>query len=155
MRREEVHIQGGYDGEYGIIRLFTQGERLELTRQARFWELPAQPLNSGEILPSKPLPAFLASESQAAPPGRRLPSGLFHPGQSLAPGSKSGSSGCSHPLRQSAAGAGRSRHRQDPHPHSSGGTSVTPRPEAGAGFSGHLYPAGGRRDGPAIGPAFG
>ena len=41
MRREEVHIQGGYDGEYGIIRLFSQGERQELTRQARFWEVPA------------------------------------------------------------------------------------------------------------------
>jgi DNA helicase-2/ATP-dependent DNA helicase PcrA len=44
MRREEVHIQGGYDGEYGIIRLFSDGERQELTRQARFWELPAQRL---------------------------------------------------------------------------------------------------------------
>ena len=53
MRREDVHIQGGYDGDYGVIRLFTQGERQELTRQARFWELPpanlsppCEPVNS-------------------------------------------------------------------------------------------------------------
>ena len=46
MRREDVLIQGGYDGEYGIIRLFNQGERQELTRQARFWEVPVAPPNS-------------------------------------------------------------------------------------------------------------
>ena len=67
MRREEVHIQGGYDGEYGIIRLFTEGERQELTRQARFWELPVPPPDSGACPPSKPSPAFLAAEVQAAP----------------------------------------------------------------------------------------
>ena len=73
MRREDVHIQGGYDGEYGIIRLFSDGERQELTRQARFWEMPAQQRNVSESLPQNPLPAFPASEDQAAPPALDTP----------------------------------------------------------------------------------
>ena len=59
MRREDVHIQGGYDGEYGIIRLFSQGERQELTRQARFWELPVAAASIPAILPYQiPSPLF-------------------------------------------------------------------------------------------------
>ncbi len=51
MRREEVHIQGGYDGDYGIIRLFSQGERQELSRQTKFWDLPAAILPPCETSP--------------------------------------------------------------------------------------------------------
>lgn len=43
MRRGEVLIQAGYDGEYGTIRLFDPGERQELCRQAAFWKPPAAP----------------------------------------------------------------------------------------------------------------
>ena len=32
MRRGEVHLQGGYDGEYGVVRMFTDKERDEIVR---------------------------------------------------------------------------------------------------------------------------
>ena len=76
MRREDVHIQGGYDGDYGVIRLFTQGERQELTRQARFWELPPENLSPPcEPVNSSNPDTFSVSEA-AAPPllPERLPS---------------------------------------------------------------------------------
>ena len=41
MRRGEVHIAGGYDGEYGEIRLFTPEERRRLQGQGAFFSLPA------------------------------------------------------------------------------------------------------------------
>ncbi|MCX5892434.1 MAG: UvrD-helicase domain-containing protein, partial [Deltaproteobacteria bacterium] len=41
MRREEVHIAGGYDGEYGEIHLFTPEERERLQGQGAFFSLPA------------------------------------------------------------------------------------------------------------------
>ncbi len=41
MRRCEVHIAGGYDGEYGEIRLFTAEERRSLQGQGAFFSLPA------------------------------------------------------------------------------------------------------------------
>jgi DNA helicase-2/ATP-dependent DNA helicase PcrA len=40
MRREQVIREGGYDGEYGIIRLFEKGEKLELTGQTTLFSLP-------------------------------------------------------------------------------------------------------------------
>ncbi len=56
MRRGEVHIAGGYDGEYGTIRLFDEAERQELSRQAAFWQ--------GATTPGPEAPA------RAAPPSR-------------------------------------------------------------------------------------
>jgi len=53
MRREQVHIEGGYDGEYGVVRLFRPEEMAELSRQAKFWEFPP------EIM----LPALIAAPS--------------------------------------------------------------------------------------------
>ena len=41
MRRGEVHIAGGYDGEYGKISLFTPEERRRLQGQGAFFSLPA------------------------------------------------------------------------------------------------------------------
>lgn len=32
MRRGQVHLQGGYDGEYGVVRMFTDKERKEILR---------------------------------------------------------------------------------------------------------------------------
>jgi ATP-dependent DNA helicase UvrD/PcrA len=47
MRRGEVHIAGGYDGEYGEIRLFTPEERLRLQGQGAFFSLaPAAPVTA-------------------------------------------------------------------------------------------------------------
>jgi len=68
MRRGQVHIQGGYDGEYGTIRLFTHGERQELTRQPRFW-LAGPEQSSPTERPSTadpPLPAGCVAEPAAA-----------------------------------------------------------------------------------------
>jgi DNA helicase-2/ATP-dependent DNA helicase PcrA len=41
MRRGQVHIAGGYDGEYGEIRLFTPEERRQLQGQGAFFSLSA------------------------------------------------------------------------------------------------------------------
>ena len=65
MRRGEVHIQGGYDGEYGTIRLFGPGERQELTRQARFWTLPAA---AGTPEPAPAVREPVGGSGAAAPP---------------------------------------------------------------------------------------
>ncbi len=40
MRREEVIRVGGYDGEYGIIRLFEEGEKHELAGQTTLFSMP-------------------------------------------------------------------------------------------------------------------
>lgn len=34
MRRGEVHLQGGYDGEYGVVRMFSEKERADILRGA-------------------------------------------------------------------------------------------------------------------------
>ncbi|MGC2432786.1 MAG: UvrD-helicase domain-containing protein, partial [Desulfobaccales bacterium] len=41
VRRGQVHIAGGYDGEYGEIRLFTPEERRQLQGQGAFFSLSA------------------------------------------------------------------------------------------------------------------
>ncbi|MDD3581317.1 MAG: UvrD-helicase domain-containing protein, partial [Desulfobacca sp.] len=61
IRRREVHIEAGYDGEYGTIRLFNPGERQELSRQAAFWEVVAP------SLPSPPKVLFAAQPSGPQP----------------------------------------------------------------------------------------
>ncbi|MGA9820328.1 MAG: UvrD-helicase domain-containing protein, partial [Desulfobaccales bacterium] len=43
VRRGRVHIAGGYDGEYGEIRLFTPEERRQLQGQGAFFSLAAAP----------------------------------------------------------------------------------------------------------------
>jgi DNA helicase-2/ATP-dependent DNA helicase PcrA len=49
MRRGEVHINGGYDGAYGEIRLFTPAERSELQGQTAFFNpAPAPPADSSQ-----------------------------------------------------------------------------------------------------------
>jgi len=74
MRRGEIHIQPGYDGEYGIIRVFTPDELEGLSAQGRLFALPrpapvspspTTPVDEGEIplRPSRP-PAELTT-----PPG--------------------------------------------------------------------------------------
>ena len=40
MRRERVIREGGYDGEYGVIRLFEEGEMHELSGQTALFSLP-------------------------------------------------------------------------------------------------------------------
>ena len=43
MRRGEVHIDGGYDGAYGEIRLFTPAERVQLLDQGTDFSQTARP----------------------------------------------------------------------------------------------------------------
>lgn len=42
MRTQKVNPQGGYDGEYGTIKIFREGELAQLTGQMNFFGLPAQ-----------------------------------------------------------------------------------------------------------------
>ncbi|MFH1571500.1 MAG: UvrD-helicase domain-containing protein, partial [Gemmatimonadota bacterium] len=46
MRAGEVHIDPGYDGEFGTIEVFTPGERERLQSQPRLFEMPAHPVMS-------------------------------------------------------------------------------------------------------------
>ena len=43
MREGQVQIAAGYDGEYGVIQLFTDEERQRLKGQKLFFSLPAEP----------------------------------------------------------------------------------------------------------------
>jgi DNA helicase-2/ATP-dependent DNA helicase PcrA len=67
MRAEDVHIQGGYDGEYGTIRLFEEAERQELSRQTPLWEVAVEVAQAPEII-TQPSPPLLTE------PGVTLPS---------------------------------------------------------------------------------
>ena len=61
MRRGEVHIAGGYDGEFGEIRLFTPEERQRLQGQGAFFSLPGTaPVTAGQAA-REPEPAYNAS----------------------------------------------------------------------------------------------
>ena len=44
MRAGEVHIDAGYDGEFGTIRVYTPEERERLESQSRLFDLPAHPV---------------------------------------------------------------------------------------------------------------
>jgi len=55
MRREQVIREGGYDGEYGIIRLFEEGEKHELAGQTALFSPPKkkQPARKKDRPPEK------------------------------------------------------------------------------------------------------
>ncbi|MBN2430268.1 MAG: UvrD-helicase domain-containing protein [Acidobacteria bacterium] len=52
MRRGEIHIQPGYDGEYGTIRVFTPDERQRLSAQGILFALP----RTAPAAPRPPMP---------------------------------------------------------------------------------------------------
>ena len=58
MRRGEVHIAGGYDGEYGKISLFTPEERRRLQGQGAFFSLPATAPLTPTPTAQEPVKAF-------------------------------------------------------------------------------------------------
>ncbi len=72
MRRGQVHVQGGYDGEYGTINLFTPEARRELTRQARFWEVPSSGPPEADQ-PDQPAKAAVGSVADQATPATAAP----------------------------------------------------------------------------------
>ncbi|MBI5524498.1 MAG: UvrD-helicase domain-containing protein [Desulfarculus sp.] len=78
MRSGRVWLEGGYDGEFGVVRLFDPAERRELTGQKALWQAapapeppPRRAANSGSTAPASPPPdlSLLASRPQAAMPG--------------------------------------------------------------------------------------
>jgi DNA helicase-2/ATP-dependent DNA helicase PcrA len=58
MRRGAVHIDGGYDGEYGEVRLFTLDERRRLQGQAAFFSLHAGAPTTATSQVHEPTPLF-------------------------------------------------------------------------------------------------
>ncbi|MBN1543680.1 UvrD-helicase domain-containing protein [candidate division KSB1 bacterium] len=51
MREGQVHPEEGYDGEYGIIRIFQQGEREKLLLQGALFEMEAEKSGTPAALP--------------------------------------------------------------------------------------------------------
>mgnify|MGYP005846545221 CR=1 FL=1 len=51
MREGRVFPEAGYDGEYGVIRIFQEGEREAIARQSLLFDLPAKP---NELPPQVP-----------------------------------------------------------------------------------------------------
>ncbi|MDL2266825.1 UvrD-helicase domain-containing protein [Desulfovibrio sp. OttesenSCG-928-G15] len=74
MRRGEVHLKGGYDGEYGTVRMFTDRERAEIVRGVG---LPARKKNSATpqalYLIEPPVKTAAQSEKAGAKPAKKRP----------------------------------------------------------------------------------
>ena len=73
MRAGRVWLEGGYDGEFGVVRLFDPAERRELSGQKALWQAPApQPSPTREhanpaAAPPDPPPSRLPLSTTAAP----------------------------------------------------------------------------------------
>jgi DNA helicase-2/ATP-dependent DNA helicase PcrA len=84
MRRGEVHIAGGYDGEYGKISLFTPEERRRLQGQGAFFSLPSAIPAIPPPTAQESTPAFDHKFSDADPTVNSKPPTKNHaPGDSL------------------------------------------------------------------------
>ncbi len=70
MRAGEVEIAGGYDGEYGVVRLLDEGERLTLAGQTSFLGLAPKPRRR------KKKAAPTTAAPQASPAPRATPEAL-------------------------------------------------------------------------------
>ncbi|MFP3867651.1 MAG: UvrD-helicase domain-containing protein [Desulfobacteraceae bacterium] len=79
IRQRQVHIEAGYDGEYGTIRLFEPAERQQLNRQAAFYMVLA------DSRPTAPLPASPEVQSMAAPLATPTETEPLAPGETAAP----------------------------------------------------------------------
>ncbi len=158
MRRGEVHIAGGYDGEFGEIRLFTPEERRRLQGQGAFFSLPSAPPATASPAAHEPQKTFdsgptankVTENGNTANGKRSFRRPLAgHPQPGPMPGR--------HLPRPRLGGDRRPRHRQDPGPHPPPGLSFGPARRAARRDPGpHLHPAGGRRNGrPAAAAAAG
>jgi uncharacterized protein (TIGR00375 family) len=67
LRRGEVVLEGGYDGEYGVVRLFHPKELADLAGGDRLFDLPAAP---DPPLPRRPAEAEVAPPRPPDPVGR-------------------------------------------------------------------------------------
>ena len=135
LRRGEVLLEGGYDGEYGVVRLFHPKELADLGGDALF-ALPAAPVPPAPRRPTDPEPARPDPTHPTQP-------AAIHPRDLALAGSQTGQTGLRVAVNRkitsggrggrgaggpgpgaagrgggagSAAGRGRPRHRQDAHP---------------------------------------
>lgn len=58
VRSGQVHTEGGFDGQFGVVRIFREDERQRLTGQHGFWQLKAAPRKKDQR--PDPLPARAA-----------------------------------------------------------------------------------------------
>jgi len=74
LRRGAVHRQAGYDGEYGVIRLFDEAERADFTRGGLLFDAPlkrrARTATPRATVPETPRAGAPASVAAPAPSGR-------------------------------------------------------------------------------------
>lgn len=80
MRDNRVQLEAGYDGQYGRIRLFDDGERRVLLGQRLFFPAPPPPAPAGRaVLPAdRSVPADSREPLAAGPPRGCAPSAVFH-----------------------------------------------------------------------------
>jgi DNA helicase-2/ATP-dependent DNA helicase PcrA len=69
MRQGRVIRQGGYDGEYGVIRLFTDDELKNRDSVGRLFELPEEPHSE----PGRVAPPTIETQTITVPAGRHVP----------------------------------------------------------------------------------
>jgi ATP-dependent DNA helicase UvrD/PcrA len=53
MRTGQVWLEGGFDGQFGVVKLFSPSERQELKGQKLFWNLKPNPVNKKKAPPPK------------------------------------------------------------------------------------------------------
>jgi uncharacterized protein (TIGR00375 family) len=75
LRRGEVRREAGYDGEYGVVRLFGPGE---LDRSAALFEV-TRPGPAGQVPGFRPRQPGAPAAREAPRPGPRAPAGLPRP----------------------------------------------------------------------------
>ena len=68
LRAGTVHKEAGYDGEYGVIRLFRPGE---LKPAGALFEVPAPLPRPASPVPASPVPASPGQPGPQARPGGR------------------------------------------------------------------------------------
>ncbi|MCW5909977.1 MAG: UvrD-helicase domain-containing protein [Cyclobacteriaceae bacterium] len=71
MRTQQVNPQGGYDGEYGVIKIFKEGELAQLTGQTNFFGMDAvnkttKRKSKDREIEKKVLPVDTAQENKSA-----------------------------------------------------------------------------------------
>ena len=140
MRSGRVIRKPGYDGEYGVIRVFEEGELARLAGQeSLFGDGPAVRRARKKETGALALPALPASPTlEGDGTGCAIPRRKNRRPQ---PGA-----GGRHHLRQpSYPGDRRSRDRQDLHPDAAGGGPLGSGPRSGADGGHHLHRQGGGR----------
>ncbi|HEX4954213.1 MAG TPA: UvrD-helicase domain-containing protein [Thermoanaerobaculia bacterium] len=116
LRRGEVHREAGYDGEYGVIRLFTEDELASRSRSLFLFDPPARPMKASaphQALPGSGEPSLERApgdEGPIAPAVRILQEAAEPPAHGLDPAQEEAASVARGPLLILAGpGAGKTR----------------------------------------------